>query len=290
MKSWLRENRGLLLFLVLLGISRGAFANWNYIPSGSMRPNLLEGDLVLVNRAAYDLKLPLTHVVLARLGEPARGDVVVFESPRDGARLIKRLIGIPGDVVEMRHKLLVVNGAVAGYRTLDAAPVRLLQEQTDAEQHLIQWDWHARSLDSFAPVRIPADHYLMLGDNRDHSADSRFFGLVHRELLIGRGERILVSADVLDSWQPRFERFGRSLAVAAREPDEAQHRKAAPCLIGASDCASQDERPVEPCKAGSDRCDQSYEVEKVQPKKKAGAKGEPSAPPEPPAPASPGRG
>src|SRR5512142_486043 len=101
MKKWLRENRGFIVFLLLFGFFRTAIADWNPIPSGSMRPSLLEGDVVFVNRLAYDFKLPLTDVVLAHLGEPRRGDVVTFSSPRDGTRLIKRIAALPGDRVEM---------------------------------------------------------------------------------------------------------------------------------------------------------------------------------------------
>jgi signal peptidase I len=102
MKNWLRENRGFIVFILLFGVFRTAIADWNPIPSGSMRPNLLEGDVVFVNRIAYDLKLPLTDVILAHLGDPRRGDIVTFTSPADGKRLIKRLVALPGDVVEMR--------------------------------------------------------------------------------------------------------------------------------------------------------------------------------------------
>lgn len=215
MRTFLRENRGLLAFLVLLGISRGAFADWNYIPSGSMRPTLLEGDLVLVNRAAYDLKLPLTDVVVARTGEPRRGDVVVFRSPSSGERLIKRLVAVPGDVVEMRGKALRINGRALDYAVLGAPDgpgrLRLLVEKSGDGERIVQWDLGAASIDWFGPVAVPADHFLMLGDNRDHSADSRYFGLVRRELLIGRGERVLVSADVMDTWKPRLARFGQRL-------------------------------------------------------------------------------
>lgn len=215
MKQWIRDNRGLLAFLILLGISRGALADWNYIPSGSMRPNLLEGDVVLVNRVAYDLKVPLTNIIVAHLDEPRRGDVVIFQSPREGTRLIKRLIGLPGDIVEMRGKVLSINGQTATYAFLgtqdDEPRLKVLTEKTGQRDHMIQWDWGVASVDSFGPVRIPADHFLMLGDNRDHSADSRYFGLVRRELLSGRGERILVSADVQHTWFPRFNRFGQRL-------------------------------------------------------------------------------
>lgn len=115
MKHWLKDNRGFIAFLVCLGLFRTAIADWNPIPSGSMRPTLLEGDVVLVNRLAYDLKLPLSDIVLTRLGEPKRGDIVTFTSPADGVRLIKRLVALPGDRVEMRNEVLLINGEMARY-------------------------------------------------------------------------------------------------------------------------------------------------------------------------------
>lgn len=221
MKSWIRQNRSFLVLLLLFGLFRTAIADWNPIPSGSMRPNLLEGDVVFVNRLAYNVKIPLTDTVLARTTDPQRGDVVTFSSPVDGVRLIKRLVAVPGDVVEMRDKVLIINGLSARYEALDtvlepAGPVGVLvathvKEATAQEQHEIQWLAGVKAKDSWGPITIPADQYLMLGDNRDNSADSRYIGLVPRNLLIGRAERILVSADILEKWQPRFERFGRSL-------------------------------------------------------------------------------
>ncbi len=221
MKKWLRENRGFIVFILLFGVFRTAIADWNPIPSGSMRPNLLEGDVVFVNRLAYDLKLPLTDVVLAHLGEPQRGDIVTFTSPADGKRLIKRLVALPGDTVEMRNKQLLINGVKADYRLQDVAaepfgdgatlPVMHLTETLAGDQRTIQWMPDLSRATDFGPVAIPADRFLMLGDNRDNSADSRYIGLIPRKALIGRAERILVSAAILDNWIPRTERFGRSL-------------------------------------------------------------------------------
>ncbi len=220
MKKWIRENRGFLVFLLLFGLFRTAIADWNPIPSGSMRPNLLEGDVVFVNRTAYDLKLPLTDVVVAHLGDPRRGDIVTFISPADGKRLIKRLVALPGDVFEMWDKQLLINGAQADYEAQDVVleplgdgkvlPAMRLSESFGDGRHDIQWlplD-HAAN---FGPVTVPADQYLMLGDNRDNSADSRYIGFVPRTALIGRAERILVSAAILDNWALRTERFGKSL-------------------------------------------------------------------------------
>src|SRR5713226_7676294 len=100
MKNYIRSNRGFLVFLLLFGVFRTAIADWNPIPSGSMRPNLLEGDVVFVDRLAFDLKLPLTDKVITHLADPKRGDIVTFSSPQGGTRLIKRIAYVPGDVIE----------------------------------------------------------------------------------------------------------------------------------------------------------------------------------------------
>jgi signal peptidase I len=223
MTKWIRNNKGFVAFLLLFGLFRTAVADWNPIPSGSMRPTLLEGDVVLVNRLAFDLKVPLTDVVVAHLGEPKRGDIVTFSSPKDGVRLIKRLVAVPGDTVAMRNKVLVVNGQAATYAPIGSAvehpapgmAVHALRfdERTAYGQHVVQW-FHlpdGSEDDSFGPVVLPAGRYLMLGDNRDDSADSRYFGLVPRELLIGRAVAILASADIKGNWALRLQRFGERL-------------------------------------------------------------------------------
>lgn len=221
MKKWLHENRGFILFIVLFGIFRTAIADWNPIPSGSMRPNLLEGDVVFINRIAYDLKLPLTEVALAHLGDPRRGDIVTFFSPADGKRLIKRLVALPGDVVEMRDKQLIINGEWADYEMQQVTaepmgngaslPALRVTERLEGNQRTVQWLSGVNNASGFGPLTIPPGQYLMLGDNRDNSADSRFIGLIPRKVLIGRAERILVSADILEDWSLRTDRFGKSL-------------------------------------------------------------------------------
>ncbi|MES3024855.1 MAG: signal peptidase I [Pseudomonadota bacterium] len=221
MKNWARANKGFLLFLMLFGVFRTAIADWNPIPSGSMRPNILEGDVVLVNRVAFDLKVPLTSVVIAHLGEPRRGDVVVFYSPQGGTRLIKRVIALPGDIVAMRDGRLSINGQASAYVPLGQAPEPVapgvetaalqFDETIAGGHHSIQLMPEYAARRDFGPVTIPQDEFMMLGDNRDNSADSRIIGLVPRALLIGRAERVLVSADILGNWMPRGERFGKSL-------------------------------------------------------------------------------
>jgi len=223
MRKWLRNNRGLIAFLLVFGLFRTAVADWNPVPSGSMRPTVHEGDVVLVDRLAYQLKVPLTDIVLARIGEPARGDIVVFHSPTDGTRLLKRLVAVPGDRVEMRDKVLWINGLRADYAPLGGAAEHApdgsivealrLQESAGSPKHVVQWlrAPGGDAYDSFGPLVIPPDRFLMLGDNRDNSADSRVFGLVPRELLVGRTRRVLVSADIKGDWAPQFDRFGKRL-------------------------------------------------------------------------------
>lgn len=221
MKNYIRNNRGFLAFLLLLGIFRTAVADWNPIPSGSMRPNLLEGDVVFVNRLAFDLKVPLMDQIMMHIAQPKRGDIVTFSSPKDGTKLIKRIAAVPGDVIEMRNKKLIINGVPETYSSMSAAmevvanlgTLQALRatENDGTESHTIQWLPGVAARDNFAPIKIPADQFLMLGDNRDNSADSRYIGLVPRNLLVGRAERIIVSADIKGTWLPRVERFGEKL-------------------------------------------------------------------------------
>src|SRR5437868_3012946 len=121
MKKIIRENKGFIAFLLMLGVFRTAIADWNPIPSASMHPNLLEGDVVFVNRLAYDLKVPLTDIAVSHLGEPQRGDVVTFFSPKDRTRLIKRVAALPGDRVEIRGEHLTINGKASEYSVLGNA-------------------------------------------------------------------------------------------------------------------------------------------------------------------------
>jgi signal peptidase I len=222
MKTWLRANKGFIAFLMLFGLFRTAVADWNPIPSASMHPNLLEGDVVFVNRLAFDLKVPLTDVVVAHLGEPQRGDIVTFSSPLDKTRLIKRVIALPGDTVAMQKDQLIINGQPAGYSMpADAVEaiehvgklqaLQLTETSGGSERRIQLLPQVASSRRDFAPLTVPAGSYLMLGDNRNNSMDSRYIGLVPREMLIGRAVRVLVSADIVGNWMPRTERFGMAL-------------------------------------------------------------------------------
>ena len=222
LRKLLRDNRGLLMFLFGMLMMRSAFADWYVVPSSSMYPNLLEGDRVICNRLAYDFKLPFTDVIIMRLGEPLRGDVVTFSSPEDGGRLVKRLIALPGDVVEMRDEHLIVNGVQASYQSIAPRDRDYLTPGYPGQQLVLQENLGQRrnsiivmpergALRSFGPVTVPTDKFMMLGDNRDNSKDSRYIGFVKRELLTGRVQHVLFSLNPEHHYLPRLKRFGASI-------------------------------------------------------------------------------
>src|SRR3989339_928006 len=119
LKIWQGWLRDIIIILAIMTPLRSSIADWNLVPTGSMKPTILEGDRVFVNKLAYDLKIPLTTCHLAEWSAPSRGDIVVFFSPTDQTRLVKRVIGLPGDIVELRNNRLLIDGKPAKYLHLD---------------------------------------------------------------------------------------------------------------------------------------------------------------------------
>lgn len=211
------------LFLAVMTPLRSAVADWNWVPTGSMKPTILEGDLVFVNKLAYDLKLPFTTHHLMEWGAPERGDVVVLLSPRDGTRLVKRVIGLPGDRIELRQDRLYVNDVAQTYTAADAEPFRrdvsedphplLAIEHLGSRDHYVMVLPGRPAVRTFAPYTVPAGSYFVMGDSRDNSLDSRFIGPVTRDRILGRASGVIVSFDPARYLQPRFGRFGRSFEL-----------------------------------------------------------------------------
>lgn len=122
LKIW-HDWRGLLLFVAIMLVFRSAVADWNQVPSGSMKPGILAGDRIVVDKLAWDLRVPFTDTRIVRWANPARGDVVTFENPLDGRLFVKRVVALPGDTVEWRQKTLFVNGVRARYKPLTRGEV-----------------------------------------------------------------------------------------------------------------------------------------------------------------------
>jgi signal peptidase I len=191
-----------------------------------MLPSVLIGDRILVDKLAYHLRVPFTPWRLAHWRAPARGDVVTFESPEDGRLMVKRVVGIPGDVVALTDNRLAINGANADYQPLATAgdlpergsnPLRESCEAvgyacfrervlgSDRVVRLRQYD--DATTGDLAPIRVPEGHYLLLGDNRDQSADSRAIGFVPLRRIVGRATAVAFSLDPANHYLPRAERF-----------------------------------------------------------------------------------
>lgn len=234
LRNFWHEWRGFLLFVALMLVIRSAVADWNQVPSGSMKPNILEGDRIVVNKLAYDLRVPFTLIRLDHWADPQRGDVVTFDSPQDERLFVKRVIGTPGDVVELRANHLIVNGEAATYQPLRADEIvklptphaecyQFFHESIAGQSHVIMLEPNdapsfARlpshcvvrqnvGYDTFGPVTVPPGNYLMLGDNRDDSGDFRMIGMVERRRVLGRAHAIAFSLDYEHYYLPRLDRF-----------------------------------------------------------------------------------
>ena len=209
----MRNNKRFLLFVFLMVLFRTSLADWNVVPTSSMKPTIVEGDRIWVNKLAYDIRVPLTHVSLKRLADPERGDIIVFDSASADKRLVKRVIGLPGDTISMRNNVLSINSRALPYRLEDSEHgVVAMREVLGDQDHLIWIDTRlAGRQSSFLPVTVPAEHYLVLGDNRNNSADSRFIGFVPRAEIIGRTRSVVMSLNYDHYYLPRAGRFFHSL-------------------------------------------------------------------------------
>ena len=215
---WKGWGWSLVITILVVTSFRSAIADWNDVPTGSMKPTILEGDRIFVNKLAYDLKFPFTTWKLAQWDNPERGDIVVFFSPKDGKRLVKRVIGVPGDEIGMWKNQLILNGVPLKYTLLEQSFIQQLppeqqkthlffEERLQERQHPVMFTPQHPSIISFKPIKIPEEHYFMMGDNRDNSADSRFFGFVERGQIVGRATNVVLSLDYDNYYLPRWQRF-----------------------------------------------------------------------------------
>ncbi len=218
-----KEWRVTIFFIVFVVVPvKSSLADWNWVPTGSMNPTILEGDLIYVDKIAYDLRFPLTLHRLAKWSDPQRGDIVVCFSPEDETRLVKRIIGRPGDTIELRDNTLFLNGEPAGYTKIDSKYTEhlsgklkekciLAMEDLDGLPHAVMSTPSIAAVRNFGPITVPQDSYFVMGDNRDNSRDSRYFGFVERKSIVGKAKGVISSFDITDKYQPRFKRFFASL-------------------------------------------------------------------------------
>ncbi len=221
--KWWKEWRTFLLFVLILFSFRSTIADWSHVPTGSMKPTLMEGDRILVDKLAYDLRFPFLHWRLKTWGDPERGDIVIFPSPETEELYVKRVIGLPGDTISMKNNQLIINDKPLQYK-LDKENIAavltqqdnegfvVVEEQLEGRPHSIMVSRHYQTAASNYGERIiPQGQYMVLGDNRDNSKDSRFIGFIERERIRGRATKVIISLNSDDYWLPREGRFFKKL-------------------------------------------------------------------------------
>lgn len=182
MKKWLRENRAFLLFMFVMVAARSSFADHYVVPSGSMEQALQPGDRVIVDKHAYGLRIPFTLVKVIEGDAPARGDVIVFDAPDSGTRLIKRVVAVGGDQLEVRRGHVFINGHPG-----DAKAVLNLQMGGGPD---------------VPSIRIPAGQVFVMGDFRGNSHDSRYFGFVRVDDIYAKASRVYYRSGEGFVWKP----------------------------------------------------------------------------------------
>ena len=187
-----REFLPLCLVIIAVLAARSSLADHYLVPSGSMEFTLLPGDHVIADKTAYGLRTPFLGWKLSEGARPARGEVVIFDSPEDGSRLIKRIVAIEGDLVELRGGRLSIDG----HKLAASAEVELFGERS-AELNL-----SFGGGPDLGPVRVPAGKVLVIGDSRGNSRDSRIFGFVPAEEIYGRAGVVFYRSDSGFLWKP----------------------------------------------------------------------------------------
>jgi signal peptidase I len=205
------------IVLVVLLIRSFAFEPFR-IPSSSMMPTLLVGDFIFVSKYSYGLRLPVVNTRIVELGQPERGDVVVFRLPSDpSTNYIKRVIGVPGDIVSMRDKRLWINGEPVPVEVEDEAfdlecggfwfDAHVATETIGGQSHQVYVSEQRDRPSPFLDRPVPEGQYLVMGDNRDCSRDGRIIGYIPEDHLVGRAVRIWMNWDSA-SKRPLWHRIG----------------------------------------------------------------------------------
>ena len=229
----IKEIQSIALIVVAVFAFRSMFFEPFKIPSGSMIPTLKIGDFILVNKFAYGFKIPFSDyftnpVYITSFKNPARGDVIVFKYPKDTSiNYIKRVVGLPGDTIEIKDKIVYVNDEAIGPTDIDGEQYladmdekfksykfRFYKVKTGEHEHVIQLDEENLFKPNYAKITIEPNKFFVMGDNRDYSLDSRFWGFVPKEYIKGKALFIwfsMILPFTEDGFKFRPERIGKTI-------------------------------------------------------------------------------
>ncbi len=193
------------VFLFVTACFRTAFADWSFIPSGSMEPTLYHGDYVWIDKTKYGPSLPFANVRLGTFGKPERGDIITFIPPHTDTLYVKRVIGIPGDTIRIEGSTIHVNGKKLP-TVIDSLEEGVLigSETIDSKKHIFQMTGTTGLTSAPHDIAVPEAKYFVLGDHRNNSADSRYWGFVDEGKIMGKVTHVAIS---FSSQRPLLSRF-----------------------------------------------------------------------------------
>jgi signal peptidase I len=199
----LKQHYGFLLLVLGMTFFRTAVADWSPVPSSSMEPTIYPGDVLLINKTLLGPNVPFTEGRLWQRAQPQRGDIVTLTPPGKDVTYVKRVVGLPGERIRMQGLQLYIND-VAVPLTLtardDSTGVLQATEQLGERTHTIQADMRYGIREINEEITVPADSYFVMGDFRNNSEDSRYFGVVHQDRIIGKVTKLAVSVADERSW------------------------------------------------------------------------------------------
>ncbi|ASG68566.1 signal peptidase I [Francisella halioticida] len=215
------QARSLFSVFIIVFFIRIFFIGNFLIPTASMTPTLPVGDFIFVNKTAYGIRAPFSNETLINMSEPKRGDIVVFHFPvNPNVDFVKRVVGLPGDVISYKDKMLTINGKKLKYTNCDKNAVNyynqsmsagagdtICTEDLDGIKHQVDWIESVKGND-FENLKVPAGHYFVMGDNRDNSEDSRYWGFVPKKDLVGKAKLVWMSWDKIDK-KFRWDQIGK---------------------------------------------------------------------------------
>ncbi|MBI5207544.1 MAG: signal peptidase I [Candidatus Firestonebacteria bacterium] len=207
--------KSIIFALIIALVLRSSVVEANYIFSGSMTPTLLAGDYILVYKTAYNIRIPFSDISIFHIGNPERGDIVTFVYPHDKSKIfVKRVVGLPGDVVEIRNQKLLINNEQIHYERMPNFDSIYLSFNEHLGEHIHTIiERNERSLyGEYGPIVVPEGNYFVLGDNRDNSADSRFWGFVPYKNVLGKALVTYFSnSETLSSFPPAIINWIRGI-------------------------------------------------------------------------------
>lgn len=203
LKTFWKNNATFIFILLGMVCFRTAIADWSPVPTSSMEPTIYPGDVLLINKMALGPNVPFTEGRLLHLSEPQRGDVVTLTPPGIEETYVKRVVGLPGDRIRTDGIRLIINGEMIPLEMIDTGETSGLYKAIETlgnHQHVIQYDLRYSMRQIEGEITVPVDSYFVMGDFRNNSEDSRWFGFVHEDRIIGKVTRLAVSVADERSW------------------------------------------------------------------------------------------